>query len=90
MLDALPVQAPPKHEIAAQLTGFLESATSDSPCERDNVAKKVGYRRQGCSRSAPCPEGSGGDCYGLALFVQGLYLVVKETGNAVPVAHIGK
>ena len=90
MLDALPVYPPSEHEIAEKLTGFLESTTGDSSCERDNVAKKVRYRGQGFSRSAPCPEGSGGDCYRLPLFVQGLYLVVKETGNAVPVAHIGK
>ena len=40
MLDALPVYPPSEHKIAEKLTGFLESTTGDSSCERDNVAKK--------------------------------------------------
>ena len=54
------------------------------------ATEKVSYVRQGGSTSVRCLEGSGCDCNWLALFVQGLNLVVEEAGNAVPVAIVGK
>lgn len=45
---------------------------------------------EGGSLAALCSNGSGGDCDRLALFVQGLDLIVKEAGHAMPIADIGK